>query len=394
MRDVLANTLRKPFSSAKGKNKSDILWALRDVGFEVEQGSTLGIIGGNGAGKSTLLKILSRITKPSSGRIEIKGRVGSLLEVGTGFHQDLTGRENVYLNGAILGMKRREIEKKFDDIVNFAEVERFINTPVKFYSSGMYTRLAFAVAAHFEPEILIIDEVLAVGDAAFQRKCLGKMNEVANDGRTVLFVSHNAGALHQICRSGLYLERGRMKNFGEIKAVLAQYQADNDKDSSVKAEDRQNPSAIRDGEVRFIDWRLIEASTKQSHSMFSREKANFEFALVCKRSALSVHFKLTLFDERNNEIYVAHNLAGGVRETELEIGIYKVNWHCDLPIKAGTYRFLAEVYSDHGEGILDAWEALPKLTVLPVSEHTLSADFQGLVNTPVAFEIKFEKLSA
>ncbi len=392
LRDLLANGIKNLFAGRVHKGNSDILWALRNVSFEIEQGSTLGIIGGNGAGKSTLLKILSRITKPTEGRIKIEGRVGSLLEVGTGFHQDLTGRENVFLNGAILGMRRREVSTKFDEIIAFAEVERFIDTPVKFYSTGMYTRLAFAVAAHFEPEILIIDEVLAVGDAAFQKKCLGKMNEVANDGRTVIFVSHNAGALHEICRTGLYLERGQMKSFGEIKTVLAQYQADNDENNFVRAEDRQNPSVVRKGEVRFINWQLIDASTKQPYTMFSREKGCFEFTLVCKRPALFVHFKLTLFDEQNNEVYIAHNLSGGVRETELEIGIYKLNWRCELPIKAGTYRFLAEVYSDYGEGVLDAWEALPRLTILPVAEHSLATEFQGIVNTPVAFGITFEKL--
>ncbi|MEI6972586.1 MAG: ABC transporter ATP-binding protein [bacterium] len=199
------------------------LWALRDVSFEVKRGEVLGIIGRNGAGKSTLLKILSRITEPTSGRAVIRGRVGSLLEVGTGFHPELTGRENIYLNGAILGMRRREITAKFDEIVAFAEVERFIDTPVKRYSSGMYVRLAFAVAAHLDPEILLVDEVLAVGDASFQKKCLGKMGEVAHEGRTILFVSHNMTAIRSLCRSGLLLDHGCLAGIDDSQKIIDLY---------------------------------------------------------------------------------------------------------------------------------------------------------------------------
>src|SRR5215211_4917000 len=200
-------------------------WALRDVTFEIAAGEAVGVIGGNGAGKSTLLKLLSRITAPTTGRGEIRGRVGSLLEVGTGFHPDLTGRENVFLNGAILGMRGWEIARKFDEIVAFAEVERFLDTPVKRYSSGMYLRLAFAVAAHLEPEVLLVDEVLAVGDLEFQRKCLGKMSSVAGEGRTVLFVSHNLAAVRAICRSAMVLDAGRIVRQGAVVDCLAYYVA-------------------------------------------------------------------------------------------------------------------------------------------------------------------------
>lgn len=222
----LRTALKTAFFRAKSGTKGEILWALQNVSFEVKQGQSVGIVGGNGAGKSTLLKILSRITKPTMGRVKLNGRLGSLLEVGTGFHPELSGRENVFLNGAIIGMKNREVRRKFDAIVDFAEVEKFIDTPVKFYSSGMYMRLAFAVAAHFEPEILMIDEVLAVGDAAFQSKCIDKINEVANDGRTVIFVSHNDGALHKVCQTGIYLEQGQVKNIGAMSEILLQYQSD------------------------------------------------------------------------------------------------------------------------------------------------------------------------
>ena len=200
-RETVVKAAKAPVRWLKGERRSEQnkFWALDDVSFEVKQGEAVGIIGRNGAGKSTLLKILCRITSPTRGRVDVYGRVGSLLEVGTGFHPELTGRENIFLNGAILGMSRKEIHRKFDEIVDFAEIEKFLDTPVKYYSSGMYVRLAFAVAAHLEPEILVVDEVLAVGDAEFQKKCLGKMGDVANEGRTVLFVSHNMGAVQTLC---------------------------------------------------------------------------------------------------------------------------------------------------------------------------------------------------
>lgn len=204
-------------------HESEDFWALNDVSFDVQPGEVVGIIGRNGAGKSTLLKILSRITKPTSGRVVLSGRVGSLLEVGTGFHPELTGRENIYLNGSILGMTRREIDRKFDEIVAFAEVEKFLDTPVKRYSSGMYVRLAFAVAAHLEPEILIVDEVLAVGDIAFQRKCMGRMHDVGRDGTTVLFVSHNMPAIESLCTRAVLLHEGRFVDEGEVQEVVAEY---------------------------------------------------------------------------------------------------------------------------------------------------------------------------
>ena len=242
LRDVIADTATAPFRrlrhaissnghasvsspSALSSSPSNTIWALDDVSFEVKRGEVVGIIGRNGAGKSTLLKILSRITKPTKGQAEIHGRIGSLLEVGTGFHPELTGRENIYLNGAILGMHKAEIERKFDEIVAFAEVEKFIDTPVKRYSSGMYVRLAFAVAAHMETGILLVDEVLAVGDAQFQKKCFEKMREVGRDGRTILFVSHNMSAVRQICQHGLEFEAGRTRAQGEINRVADGYLA-------------------------------------------------------------------------------------------------------------------------------------------------------------------------
>jgi lipopolysaccharide transport system ATP-binding protein len=226
IREELVNLIKRIPTAFKNKNssKKEEFWALKDINFKIKKGQRVGIIGKNGAGKSTLLKILSRVTCPTTGRIEIYGRVASLLEVGTGFHTELTGRENIYLNGAILGMKRKEIKKKFDEIVAFSGVEKFLDTPVKRYSSGMYVRLAFAIAAHLEPEILIVDEVLAVGDAEFQKKCMGKMSEVSREeGRTVLFVSHNMTAVKNLCNYAIWLENGRIKYQGEVDFIVDTY---------------------------------------------------------------------------------------------------------------------------------------------------------------------------
>jgi lipopolysaccharide transport system ATP-binding protein len=222
LRDTLANKAKQIIKSAPSASQEEF-WALNDLSFEINQGDRVGIIGRNGAGKSTLLKVLSRIVAPTKGRITIEGRIASLLEVGTGFHPELSGRENIFLNGSILGMTKAEIKNKFDEIVAFAEVERFLDTPVKRYSSGMYVRLAFAVAAHLEPEILIVDEVLAVGDAAFQKKCLGKMKDVSEAGRTVLFVSHNMEAIQKLCSTGILMQQGRLLEQGSIDSIVTKY---------------------------------------------------------------------------------------------------------------------------------------------------------------------------
>ena len=224
-RETLLDSFASPIRWIRGERKAfETFWALDDVSFDIKQGEAVGIIGRNGAGKSTLLKILSRITKPTKGRVDLYGRVASLLAVGTGFHSVLSGRDNIYLNGAILGMNRREIDRKFDEIVDFSGVEKFLDTPVKHYSSGMYVRLAFAVAAHLEPEILVVDEVLAVGDAEFQKKCLGKMEDVTREGRTVLFVSHNMNAIEQLCKSCIHMNGGRLINFSpDVHAVVVDY---------------------------------------------------------------------------------------------------------------------------------------------------------------------------
>ncbi len=264
LRDVLMQNARtlwnktKDLATGKPIIQGDTLeevWALKDVNFEIRRGEAVGIIGRNGAGKSTLLKILSRITEPSVGRVTIKGRVASLLEVGTGFHPELSGRENIYLNGTILGMTRAEIKKKFDEIVAFAEVEKYLDTPVKRYSSGMYVRLAFAVAAHLEPEILVVDEVLAVGDAQFQKKCLGKMGDVAKEGRTVLFVSHNMAAIENLCRRAMVLNQGLIRFAGPQTAAISEYQRclSSNQISLKDRADRKGSGEVRIVNIKFRD---------------------------------------------------------------------------------------------------------------------------------------------
>ncbi len=254
------------------KGSSDYVWALKDINFEIEQGEVIGIIGKNGAGKSTLLKILSRVTAPTTGQITVNGRMASLLEVGTGFHPELTGRENVFLNGAIMGMTKTEIKKKFDEIIDFSGVERYIDTPVKRYSSGMYVRLAFAVAAHLEPEILIVDEVLAVGDAEFQKKCLGKMKDVSGQGRTVLFVSHNMGAIQSLCSRSIYLKHGIIQQSGDTDKIINFYLS-NELKNEEELELKLNP----DLPASISKVLLLNSNNQKTSSYLSGESLKFQF---------------------------------------------------------------------------------------------------------------------
>jgi lipopolysaccharide transport system ATP-binding protein len=297
LRDVLARGARHAWDLVRGRSlvggeTVEEFWALRDVSFEVRSGQVLGIIGRNGAGKTTLLKILSRITEPSEGLLTIRGRVASLLEVGTGFHPELTGRENIYLNGAILGMTRAEIRRKFDEIVVFAEVEKFLDTPVKRYSSGMYVRLAFAVAAHLEPEILVVDEVLAVGDAEFQKKCLGKMSEVAGGGRTVLFVSHNMHALRSLCSRALLLNRGQVVLDDSVANVANAYL---DAMSDMETTCWSSVEGLGDEDARLKSLRVL---SKREGSFFSSDPIWVELVVdvLRPRSGLCIGFDLLAED--------------------------------------------------------------------------------------------------
>ena len=294
LRDLLADGFRNRLRRNGPRGEPNTIWALRDVSFEIPNGQIVGIIGRNGAGKSTLLKILTRITEPTEGRAEIHGRVGSLIEVGTGFHPELTGGENIYLNGAILGMKKREIDRKFNEIVAFSEIDRFINTPVKRYSSGMHVRLAFAVAAHLEPEVLLVDEVLAVGDVAFQRKCLGKMSSVAQEGRTVLFVSHNMSAIQNLCTRGILIRQGQLVFDGTAEQAVTEYL----KELAQPAESPfgENPHRRGEGGFRFTASRVLDEDGRESSYLVSGRPASFEFAYEDRIEARRVALGFSLFN--------------------------------------------------------------------------------------------------
>lgn len=361
-RDLLVSMAKAPLRLTRGgisAQKHDF-WALRDVSFSILPGEVVGIVGRNGAGKSTLLKILSRITEPSAGEVILRGRVSSLLEVGTGFHPELTGRENIFLNGSILGMKHAEIRARFDEIVAFAEVEKFLDTPVKRYSSGMYVRLAFAVAAHLEPEILIVDEVLAVGDMEFQKKCLGKMGEVARDGRTVLIVSHNMSVIQSLCKRSILLRQGRLVDDGETERVIKAYLhflSQNDSDPFV-----DNPERTGNGAVRLTAARLLDANGYPAMQAISGADLQVEFRYENPKKLAQTHAKITLYNHLG--IAVA-NLSTRFLGKPLFLSSRGV-LTCripKLPLPLGEYRIEAALVDNHN-GVYDQ---LPNALVFDVS---------------------------
>ena len=326
------NPLEKLSDFDHKNREGDSIWALRNVSFKVNQGEALGIIGRNGAGKSTILKILSRVTAPTLGEVKVKGRIASLLEVGTGFHPELTGRENIFLNGAIMGMSRAEVARKFDEIVDFSGVERFIDTPVKRYSSGMYVRLAFAVAAHLEPEILIVDEVLAVGDADFQQKCLGKMGDVAKEGRTVLFVSHNLSAIRNLCSSCILLSKGEVETSGDVNEVIATYQ---EKSKEVMSYDISLPKGLVDMPGEGTRLRISTADGTPSNIFKLREswKVVYEFKIMKKAKQVVAGFHLL-----NNENVTVLTCLSAPKD--LEPDNYQVEFLMDQNFSSGQLHFV------------------------------------------------------
>jgi lipopolysaccharide transport system ATP-binding protein len=371
LRESLTNVVRTPLASLRRRvQTTENVWALRDVSFTVDRGEVMGIIGRNGAGKSTLLKILSRITEPTSGRAELYGRSGSLLEVGTGFHPELTGRENIFLNGAILGMTRPEIQRKFDEIVAFAELEKFLDTPVKRYSSGMYMRLAFSVAAHLDPEILVVDEVLAVGDAAFQKKCLGRMRDISTEGRTVLFVSHNMAAVRSLCERGILLAEGRKAFEGSAGECVDRYLAEvtqnatNEVDVSDVRRPKGMDSSLRISKVRLgsRDGRPLVRSGDplEVEMVFTVEEPLEEVVLGF---GVSSGDNVNILECRNSHSYGAidqllpgeYTIRGRVEQNILSPGLYLLNVGARCESKFLDYvpqAMTFEIYSDQTGGSL------------------------------------------
>ncbi|ELS30813.1 MULTISPECIES: ABC transporter ATP-binding protein [Pseudanabaena] len=370
LREAIANGTKKFAQNFLRKDRfrpdevKEEFWALKDISFEIKRGDRIGIIGRNGAGKSTLLKILSRIIEPTAGKILIKGRVVSLLEVGTGFHPELTGRENIYLNGAILGMKRNEIKTKFDEIVAFAEVERFLDTPVKRYSSGMYIRLAFAVAAHLEPEILIVDEVLAVGDAAFQKKCLGKMEDVGKQGRTVLFVSHNIAAVEKLCDRGILLANGELRYIGDRTNAITKYLSSLT-NNVVSLRDRQDRQGT--GEIKVVSIDIRDEDGKSLDVVKSGQNISiylyFETKLLKNDRILAgISFKTN----QDNPVFLHHSR---LTQNTLDIAYGRGAFVCQikrLPLPSSVYRLSYSIMPNNGRdgSYFDSMDSAIDVTVV------------------------------
>lgn len=386
LRDQLADALFSPFRQPNRNHQrnhsgaqSNVLWALKDVSFEVKRGEVVGIIGRNGAGKTTLLKILSRITEPTKGRAEIRGRVGSLLEVGTGFHRELTGRENIYLNGAILGMKRAEIAHKFDEIVAFSEVGKHLDTPMKHYSSGMYVRLAFAVAAHLDPEILLVDEVLAVGDVAFQKKCLGKMGEVARRGRTVLFVSHNLGQIKRLCSRGLWLSEGQCLCDASVDDAVVAYQSSLASHTNTRVASAEDTATAEPG---FISWEIAPSPTGEPHVIRKDGPFTLRVLLRIERPVQRGYHGLVLRTADGSSV-----ADWSLRGLKFNPGTYEILYRLPgLPVRPGVYQWFISLW-DSGKRVFTE-HLYPELIV---ATQDYSGDYsgpKGVVNLPCDIHIK------
>jgi lipopolysaccharide transport system ATP-binding protein len=378
LRDTIMRFARAPLAALRGP-KYETFWALKDVSLEVKEGEVLGLIGRNGAGKTTLLKILSRITRPTTGHAEIRGHVRSLLEVGTGFHGELTGRENTYFSGSLLGMKKREIDRKMDEIVAFAEIEKFIDTPVKHYSSGMYVRLAFAVAAHLEPEILLVDEVLAVGDINFQKKCLGKMGDVARAGRTVVLVSHQMNQMRKLCHRIVWVDGGQIRIAGSTHEVISAYE------STMRSSDKTDPTRRAAGgaiRARFAGWKIDDPQGESPYELASVGPVTLKFIVdVIKKIRRGV-LGTALYNVDRQLIW-----GRAANDLEMDEGSHALSYRFPmLPLKPGPYSWYVTLWED--DELIDACELIPEMIVATENHQHPRDEWSGHLNIPACFEVQ------
>jgi len=382
LRNVLGEYARAPWKLLKREKREDF-WALKDVDLEVKHGEVLGLIGRNGAGKTTLLKILSRITRPTAGWAEIYGRVGSLLEVGTGFHPELSGRDNVYLSGAILGMSKEEIRRKFDEIVAFAEIEKFLDTQVKHYSSGMYVRLAFSVAAHLEPEILLVDEVLAVGDIAFQKKCLGKMGDVAREGRTVVLVSHQVNQIRRLCHRVIWMDDGSIRNSGATHEIVSAYEGAMARGE--RSRETSRPGARNFEKARFLKWEIANSIT-EPNTLLRDGPVTVSFVLELASAVRTGQHGVALFNVDRQLMWANAN-----NNLVLEPGVHVLSVSFpSLPLRPGMYQWQVSFW-DEGE-MLDLWDCLPEMNIATEVRQHASDKWNGILNLPSEFSAEEQSL--
>src|SRR5579863_5212085 len=376
LRDSIMRFARNPVAALR-RSKQETFWALKDVSLEVKEGEVLGLIGRNGAGKTTLLKILSRITRPTTGHAEIRGHVRSLLEVGTGFHGELTGRENTYFSGSLLGMKKREIDQKLHEIIAFAEIEKFIDTPVKHYSSGMYVRLAFAVAAHLEPEILLVDEVLAVGDINFQKKCFGRMSDVARAGRTVILVSHQLGQIRRLCQRVVWIDAGSVRRDASAQDVVNAYETAMSA-GEFTSSDRSNMGGQK---ARFVRW---EIAGEAPHSITLFGPVRIHFYLEVTEPIHRGHHGIALFNSERQLIW-----GKAADDLVLTPGTHRFTYEFpSLPLRPGPYSWLVSLFD--GTEQIEMWEGVPEMGVATDSLQHPRDEWSGILNLPSELSVREE----